>query len=576
MLMEKGRKDKTQSAHPNLHLSGHESIHKRDTRPLMSQPENRSGADRFPYSKPEIDLDRDEYQRLMQAMHIFTKEVRQFETALYEVVRFASHEFQANCQIRLFNEQEKALTLAAIHDQNSHIFQQMHVSLEDFSISIPKGDRETTWLEKNIPFHIQDKTQKKANREVLQILWPFEDHVPLSDLLVVPLTFEETLIGILILTRYASGSDSFSKKDMNYANNFASVAADAIKLALDYDQLQHQVSDQQDQSSVLRNSAQLFRQVFESSSEAIFICDKDGIITYVNDAALQKYGYHREELLDQEISIISLDDLSMNFITEESDLSEHGGAFECLTRQKDGTSIYTEVIIQPFLQEGKKLIQINTRDISDRVLTQNKLETQINRLHAIRAIDLVMKNSAELQSILEFILNQIKLELEVDAVILLQLNEDGNRLTCISAQGFKDKLENKYAPDMENSYAGRIVTNHKIISKNNMDKQEVSNFPDFLTNEQLTSYCGVPLLINEKVKGVIETFSREKFDLNYDWINYLETLAGHAAIAIENYQLFNGLRQSNLDVVKAYDATIAGWSRHWIYVITKPKAIQSA
>ena len=184
----------------------------------------------------------------------------------------------------------------------------------------------------------------------------------------------------------------------------------------------------------------------------------------------------------------------------------------------------------------------------------------MNHLHAIRAIDLVMKNSAELQSILEFILNQIKLELEVDAVALLLFNEEENRLECISAQGFKAKLEEEYIPDIKNSYTGRIVENRKIIYKNNLDEQEANSFPEFFTNERLKSYCGVPLLINEKVKGVIETFSRDKFDLNYDWINYLETLAGHAAIAIENYQLFNGLRQSNMEVIQAYDATIAGWS----------------
>jgi HD-GYP domain-containing protein (c-di-GMP phosphodiesterase class II) len=41
----------------------------------------------------------------------------------------------------------------------------------------------------------------------------------------------------------------------------------------------------------------------------------------------------------------------------------------------------------------------------------------------------------------------------------------------------------------------------------------------------------------------------------------LETLAGQAAIAIDNAQLFEGLQQSNTELSLAYDATIAGWSR---------------
>jgi HD-GYP domain-containing protein (c-di-GMP phosphodiesterase class II) len=45
-----------------------------------------------------------------------------------------------------------------------------------------------------------------------------------------------------------------------------------------------------------------------------------------------------------------------------------------------------------------------------------------------------------------------------------------------------------------------------------------------------------------------------------EWINYLETLGGQAAIAIDNAQLFEGMQKSNLELIAAYDATIAGWS----------------
>jgi HD-GYP domain-containing protein (c-di-GMP phosphodiesterase class II) len=46
-----------------------------------------------------------------------------------------------------------------------------------------------------------------------------------------------------------------------------------------------------------------------------------------------------------------------------------------------------------------------------------------------------------------------------------------------------------------------------------------------------------------------------------EWMNYLETLGGQAAIAIDNAQLFEGMQRSNLELIVAYDATIEGWSR---------------
>ena len=41
----------------------------------------------------------------------------------------------------------------------------------------------------------------------------------------------------------------------------------------------------------------------------------------------------------------------------------------------------------------------------------------------------------------------------------------------------------------------------------------------------------------------------------------METLAGQAAIAIENATLFRELQRSNIELTRAYDATIEGWSR---------------
>jgi HD-GYP domain-containing protein (c-di-GMP phosphodiesterase class II) len=44
-------------------------------------------------------------------------------------------------------------------------------------------------------------------------------------------------------------------------------------------------------------------------------------------------------------------------------------------------------------------------------------------------------------------------------------------------------------------------------------------------------------------------------------MEFLETLAGQAAIAIDNINLFNDLQTTNLELAQAYDATIEGWAR---------------
>jgi GAF domain-containing protein len=63
------------------------------------------------------------------------------------------------------------------------------------------------------------------------------------------------------------------------------------------------------------------------------------------------------------------------------------------------------------------------------------------------------------------------------------------------------------------------------------------------------------------VKGVLEIFNRSRLNPNREWIDFLATLGGQTAIAIENSRLFQDLQRSNFELAMAYDATIEGWSR---------------
>ncbi len=58
----------------------------------------------------------------------------------------------------------------------------------------------------------------------------------------------------------------------------------------------------------------------------------------------------------------------------------------------------------------------------------------------------------------------------------------------------------------------------------------------------------------------MEIFHRAPFRPRPGMAEISETIAGQAAIAIDNAALFQGLQQSNLELYLAYDATIEGWS----------------
>jgi putative nucleotidyltransferase with HDIG domain len=69
------------------------------------------------------------------------------------------------------------------------------------------------------------------------------------------------------------------------------------------------------------------------------------------------------------------------------------------------------------------------------------------------------------------------------------------------------------------------------------------------------------LIAKGQVKGVLEIFHRAPLHPDEEWLEFLETLAGQAAVTIDNAELFTDLQRSNMELALAYDATIEGWSR---------------
>ncbi len=72
---------------------------------------------------------------------------------------------------------------------------------------------------------------------------------------------------------------------------------------------------------------------------------------------------------------------------------------------------------------------------------------------------------------------------------------------------------------------------------------------------------GIPLVAKGQIKGVFEVFNRTPLSPNDEWMHFLQTLAGQAAIAIDNSQLFDNLQRSNQELIQAYDTTLEGWAR---------------
>lgn len=190
--------------------------------------------------------------------------------------------------------------------------------------------------------------------------------------------------------------------------------------------------------------------------------------------------------------------------------------------------------------------------------TFNRLE----RIEALRKIDMAITSSLDPRVSLNVLLDQVTARLKVDAAAVLLYNPHLRELTFAAGRGFYTTAIERSRLRLGEGHAGRAALERRLVNVMDLN-QNLEQFvrADLLRGERFVSYIAAPMISKGRVLGVLEVFHRAPVDATAEWLAFLEALAAQAAIAIDNAQLFDDLQRSNLELIRAYDSTIEGWSR---------------
>jgi len=193
---------------------------------------------------------------------------------------------------------------------------------------------------------------------------------------------------------------------------------------------------------------------------------------------------------------------------------------------------------------------------------ESQLERQLDRLQSLRAIDNAIVSSLDLKVTLAVLLDQATTQLKAEAADVLLLDPHSLRLEHFASRGFRTRALEHTKLRLGEGQAGRAAATRVPVRIDDLRKSPgtLASAP-LLAEEGFVGYYALPLIAKGEVKGVIEIFGRKPFVIDREWEEFLATLAGQAAVAIDSSRLFDGLQRSNADLTLAYDATIEGWSR---------------
>jgi PAS domain S-box-containing protein/putative nucleotidyltransferase with HDIG domain len=308
-----------------------------------------------------------------------------------------------------------------------------------------------------------------------------------------------------------------------------------------------------------------FERVIERSPAGILIIDREGTISLTNPALLRMVGAEHEQVMigKNMLTLIApeqvdywrvcLDGVFANLMQ----VTRLEILFVCL----DGQRIPVEVDIGQFIWDDQPSVQIIVRDITERKRAEEQIQRQLQRLAALRTIDLAITAGLDLRTTLNIVLDQVTTQLHVDAADVQLLDAETDTLTYAGGKGFRTAALQQTQFRLGEGFAGRAALQQRTLSIPNLAEAEDFRPDQLLAAENFVAYYGVPLIAKGQVKGVLEVFHRTPLARDPEWLDFLETLAGQASIVIDNAMLFDDLQRSNLELILAYDTTIEGWSR---------------
>jgi PAS domain S-box-containing protein len=191
---------------------------------------------------------------------------------------------------------------------------------------------------------------------------------PSASLMLVPIRNRTKVIGILSIQSYRFRA--YDQADLNTLQTLADYCGGALE----------RIRAEQ----ALHESEHRFRELFESSPDAVFVEDLTGTVLDVNPAACRLHGLPREELLGKNVIDLVPAEQRPEVARDFKELVEGRlGQIEGASRTYDGRAVPVEVRVSRIDYAGQNAVLLHVRDITDRKLAEAALRSSEMLFHSV-------------------------------------------------------------------------------------------------------------------------------------------------------------------------------------------------
>jgi signal transduction histidine kinase len=184
--------------------------------------------------------------------------------------------------------------------------------------------------------------------------------------------------------------------------------------------------------------------------------------------------------------------------------------------------------------------------------TPKQAPNRVRQLERIVEISRYLSSTHDLTRLLQAVVDVACELTHSEAASIMLFDPASGELRFEAAPHFQRNSLKSITVPLESSVAGWIFTHARpMVLQDATSDPRVYREVDKTLKSQTKSLLGVPLMVKQKPIGVIEAINKKnKGQYTEDDLNVLETLAGQAAIAIENARLVRKLQDANAELMR--------------------------
>ncbi len=173
----------------------------------------------------------------------------------------------------------------------------------------------------------------------------------------------------------------------------------------------------------------------------------------------------------------------------------------------------------------------------ENAVVYEEVNRKAKQLDLLSEVSRTIVSDYYLKEILQLIVTMTAQVMGSKICSLQLLDEKKQELVIAATQSLSQEYINKPNLKVGQSIAGRVVLEKRAIAVSDVTKEPGYMYPHVAKKEGVVSMIAVPMMIKDRVIGVINSYVQKEHNFSKEEIDILQAIANQAAVAIENTRL---------------------------------------